>query len=386
MILIISVENQINPTQNQPSAQPEVVTTPESPLPPIKPKKAWKKWVLIVILVILIIGLPMGGYLVFNKIGVKPKLSTVTVQNTKPTPIPDPTANWKTYNDLIYDFELKYPEDWEVKNLGAINFYSPDYSESGGGSTFKIESGIHFSYYVSKHIDSNGTLITSEKSGFARSTELQIGSNKLLILTNSLPSKESKFSIAEGFLTANGLDYTFNMYSKTNQDILFNKILSTFKFKTTASPTPTLDASTWKTYTDIDYPFQIKYPSPGWTIRTTYGKSVNNTGNDRVAGIDINTGTPGYGSVLVINIIDSKGKSLEDWLRLNMSNSYVPTKINFQGNTAYRYQYPTQDNKLDTVEIYYKYKDKIVFFAWNLISGVDQPTADQIMSTFKFTQ
>ncbi len=154
----------------------------------------------------------------------------------------------------------------------------------------------------------------------------------------------------------------------------------------TSIPTPTInEMANWKTYIDTDYPFQIKYPNE-WTLRTTYGNSVKNIGSDRVAGIDINTGTPGYGSVLVVNVINPQGKNLEDWLRLNMSNAYIPTKTTFQGSPAYRYSFPTQSNRLDTIEIYYQYKDKIIFLAWNLISGVDQPTADQIMSTLKFTQ
>lgn len=154
--------------------------------------------------------------------------------------------------------------------------------------------------------------------------------------------------------------------------------------------TPTITNSdsigaNWNLHKNVDYPFQIKYPKD-WTLRTTYGNSVKNTGNNRIAGIDINTGTPGYGSVLVVNIINPQGKSLEDWLRQNMSNSYVPTKTSFQGFSAYQYSYSTQPNRLDTVEIYFQYKDKIIFLAWNLISGVDQPNADQIMSTLKFTQ
>jgi hypothetical protein len=156
----------------------------------------------------------------------------------------------------------------------------------------------------------------------------------------------------------------------------------------TTTPSPSLtpdETANWNLHKNVDYPFQIKYPKD-WTLRTTYGNSVKNTGNNRVAGIDINTGTPGYGSVLIVNIINPQGKNLEDWLRQNMSNAYIPTKTSFQGFSAYRYSYSTQSNRLDTVEIYFQYSDKIIFLAWNLISGVDQPTADQIMSSLKFTQ
>lgn len=37
------------------------------------------------------------------------------------TPMPDPTANWQTYRNDEYGFEVRYPEDWTMKSTGADN-------------------------------------------------------------------------------------------------------------------------------------------------------------------------------------------------------------------------------------------------------------------------
>jgi len=56
-----------------------------------------KIWVIIVIIIILF----AGGILVWHYLG----------QNE--------TTNWKTYKDEAYGFEIKYPSDWEIKELEA---------------------------------------------------------------------------------------------------------------------------------------------------------------------------------------------------------------------------------------------------------------------------
>lgn len=48
-----------------------------------------------------------------------------TVPTVITTPLPNPTANWKTYKNEEFGFELKYPsEEWEIVEEKAIEDYS----------------------------------------------------------------------------------------------------------------------------------------------------------------------------------------------------------------------------------------------------------------------
>jgi hypothetical protein len=357
-----------------------------------------------------------------------------------PTPTPDPTANWKLFTAQS-GVSFKYPSDWTPKEKitpkdssgfgpidgvtltspnGLVIAYGDHISGLGGGCDpvdcpynhiLKVEP-VNIPGYGTLNLvelvvkDGNDSSVINAQVGLIDPKtypDLQVGSKKqfgyYVMFNDKDPNKyldEFHMYVYDSNSKYNHMGQlsNLNQYFTDPEVQTAEKIIKTLKFTDQTSqieaiqsptPIPTInEMASWKTYADVDYPFQIKYPQD-WTLRTTYGASVKNQGNDRVAGIDINTGTPGYGSTLVVNVINPQGKTLEDWLKANMSNAYIPTKINYQGNLAYKYQYPTQDNRLDTIEIYYLYKNKIIFLAWNLISTVDQPTADQIMSSLKFT-
>lgn len=95
-----------NPIQN-PSPEPSVSPAPEKSAEP-KPKLT--KWVkiLIVVVTLALISLPAGIY--FLGKNTAPKTQNTPQAVAKPTPTPDPTANWKTYSGSI--FSLKYPANW----------------------------------------------------------------------------------------------------------------------------------------------------------------------------------------------------------------------------------------------------------------------------------
>jgi len=404
----------------EPNIPPVQPPTP-GPVPEQKtePKKSLPKWPLMIVSVILLATLLTGAYLLGKNQIVNQKSASKTVQAIAPTvtPTPNPTANWKTYSNSNYNFSFQYPSDWTVVDnskgesftisaaspKGLMLNFSTNIWGVGGRCDQDTSHDMGNAPFSFMGLDTNMFFFGSKTNGtisFAYLLENH-GSNAPTPCPNiaffDVKSVGGINQGARGGLESVNISYadkaSVNASNfKTSSDFSVAKqILSTFKpLSSTEGLTPTTtpainEMANWKTYIDTDYPFQIKYPNE-WTLRTTYGNSVKNVNNDRVAGIDINTGTPGYGSVLVVNIIDPKGKSLEDWLRLNMSNAYIPTKTTFQGSPAYRYSFPTQSNRLDTIEIYYQYKDKIIFLAWNLISGVDQPTADQIMSSLKFAQ
>ncbi len=98
------------------------------------------------IVLVVVIALLMGtvGYFAFVKksepVTQQPTLPTTTQTPTPQQPSPTPineTANWKTYKNDTYGFEVKYPSDWTSKG---------SWSENGGffyvafGTTDSIDS------------------------------------------------------------------------------------------------------------------------------------------------------------------------------------------------------------------------------------------------------
>lgn len=82
------------------------------------------KSVIIVVSVISILALTAGGFFVYQKFKstqisqsptpVSQVSASPTLKPLRLSPTPDPTADWKTYINSKYEYQLKYPLDWEV--------------------------------------------------------------------------------------------------------------------------------------------------------------------------------------------------------------------------------------------------------------------------------
>ena len=128
--------------------QPQNLTS--EPEAPVGSKKSFKKWILIGIILILILSLSLGGYLLLNKMGIKPSTSTVTLKTTNPTSTPDPTANWKTYTNTKYNYSFKYPGDWkldlqpyaETELIEHLDLNSPLTQVKGKSMIFNISFNV----------------------------------------------------------------------------------------------------------------------------------------------------------------------------------------------------------------------------------------------------
>jgi len=81
---------------------------------------------LIIGIVVVVVGIfALGGFLLWQQVGLKP-FSPTPVQQTPPpfAPSPQPqaevldTSDWQTYRNEEHGFEVKYPEKWSV-NEGA---------------------------------------------------------------------------------------------------------------------------------------------------------------------------------------------------------------------------------------------------------------------------
>jgi len=69
----------------------------------------------IVLVAALLAAVGFGAFYYGKSASIKttPKASDSAAQTT-PTPSADETANWETYSNAQYKFELRHPEDWRV--------------------------------------------------------------------------------------------------------------------------------------------------------------------------------------------------------------------------------------------------------------------------------
>jgi hypothetical protein len=92
---------------------------PQQPINSIPHPKSKFKIILLIIFLLLIVGggvylLGTNKIILISKYFQKP---TPTSVPKSPTPTPDPTANWKTYSNKEYGFEIKYPNTWSQKEF-----------------------------------------------------------------------------------------------------------------------------------------------------------------------------------------------------------------------------------------------------------------------------
>ena len=187
--------------------------------------------ILIVILSILaLVGFATAGYFYWQN--QNPKSQTPTVNPTKPTPVTDETANWKTFSSNKYQFSLQYPGTWETqvptptndfekagilefisdKALGAESFLEIMPTQ---GTSFKLQTES-----IERHDWTN-------KSG----SMIKVDGVDAFIQTGI----NSKGILQKVVIFENG-QFIFKFYTAlANEPETFNKILSTFKFITTQS-------------------------------------------------------------------------------------------------------------------------------------------------------
>ncbi|MCX6752265.1 MAG: hypothetical protein NTZ87_02075 [Candidatus Nomurabacteria bacterium] len=161
------------------------------------------------------------------------------------------TANWKTYTNTKYGFEVKYPVDWRTEetktrygstifSLALVSPETDDFIKKVPGtdaSTFDVDFMIYPLNYRSNGVRSqvvfNG--INAEKVV----SESELGTHSIIYL--------------------DGKNYTYGIYNISPRNIEENdQILSTFKF---IEPTTQIDTSNWKTYTNEKYGFSLSYPT-----------------------------------------------------------------------------------------------------------------------------
>ena len=139
----------------------------------------------------------------------------------------DPMANWKIYENEKYGYEIKYPENWNIKDFGMIDIDNPNFTGLSLSSINNLNVEISF------NLSNIGRITLVEKSKYSISNQKQSD----VAINNIEGIKISGDTIDSGKVIAIFMHYpkepknTFiirlNDYSKLD---VFNQVLSTFKF------------------------------------------------------------------------------------------------------------------------------------------------------------
>lgn len=175
-------------------------------------------------------------------------------------------SNLKIYSNSIYGFQVQYPSGWTVKQNGeTINFTnssSQSFSVNILGpaidlSTTNLPAGfvrIDNSLY---HTDENGN--TPAKQTVVNGNTIISASTLVRIYGDSGYLGTGDGDVALIVRTDRSAEIDFTAVT----DNVFNKILSSFKFipRVVTPLKPPTNTTSWNTYTNDRYGFEVKYPT-----------------------------------------------------------------------------------------------------------------------------
>lgn len=224
-----------------PVAPVEDVPTPSVNQPPLG--SWWRVGILVVGVLLVGSAIFYAGYQYSQKqvrvvypIGIPTFLPT-------PTPIADETANWKIYTNDKYNYNIKYPNNWSVKENNArdtvgnqiqnVTFYSPtkDYVLTFGirnsGDVVNIvgKTGVSAGDFVAGNpVPFDGTSIPTQKLVYEGKTKA------IFYQPSGGYYKFGNFEIYADFNRITFDDYESRDIENLPELAIANKILSTFKF------------------------------------------------------------------------------------------------------------------------------------------------------------
>ena len=180
-----------------------------------------------IIIVIIVAILAVGAVVLVYQYYWQPQTAPAP-----PEPSADETANWKTYRNEEYGFEIKYPNDWYIYANNSSDVFIQSTKEESGGipgphiNAFEIEA---------KSITLNTTLLQAiqgrvdeiKKAGINFTQEnIKIGGKDGLKIKTVC---EGVGCGAPEWFVING-NYFYYFNSNLGYSNIFDQILSTFRF------------------------------------------------------------------------------------------------------------------------------------------------------------
>lgn len=327
------------------------------------------------------------AYLLLTRPAVAPtNEEEMTVQNQQEQTAGESAAmaDWKTYTNEEFGFEVQIPADWTVDAISKdeLFFYSDESVRKNASRNEMCKTPI------------NGEDLALECS--QRNLDMYFSSGSQGSNTASKVSINNvEWSVIEGENSGwryeserNGHFYSFKLpYLPENQAKLI-KFLSTFKF------TNTLETSGWHTYQNSEYGFTFNYPVAFDTreipLAETYPfRSYEEPLGDLLKSLRL---TPQadkiHNPTIEILIYRSDSKTLAGWLAENASLEQgfaTKARADFNGTSFIKFTGPAGD--LVPGSMYLTSNNQFIF-QFNEgtdLTGNTKISLDKIFSTFKFT-
>jgi len=228
---------------DQSENQPEQPNIPEPTIQPEIPQKSnMPAWAIVLITVLTIAVLGGGGYAAYQYYST-PEPVPVS-GNEEPT---DPTADWKTYRNEEYGFEVKYPEGWSYEKKGLPLGKSTQFTDINGEHVLSINNPIREIGYENLSLVENSKIRIPNTDEYFDKTIYKSGiegEGLILVLWN-----------LENFKLSGEISISYKGENDPNIKIL-DQILSTFKFIEVDDST-----ANWQTYKNSKYGFEVKIPN-----------------------------------------------------------------------------------------------------------------------------
>ena len=219
--------------EKQPVENNQVQQAPVNPAPVSKKPSHW------IIILIALVGIIFIGsifILILNSQKSKPIPPSSIFPTTpfQPSPTQDPTANWKTYTNKFFSFEIKYPDNWYFNQISEGDFHlyfnpliegvptlTP--TQTGGPITLLVIAKYpNYDLCQTQKLQCKIVSIaglSAKKYTLPAYTDVVVFEKNNYIfefLNNRFDDNESSIKSALG--------------SSEQQEVLFSQILSTFKF------------------------------------------------------------------------------------------------------------------------------------------------------------
>lgn len=375
------------PTEQTPLSEPVSINE--------KPKPKFSLALVIGIIIFLLVAGSAAGFYAYKQHSLKTARPTPTVLPgliRDPSPTPDPTADWKTFNNRY--FSIKYPptlNNWQEKcKESSPNTFSL-FNKGDKDPCVILNPPTVFLVLASDPKDATeyNPIPTAECANTIKETVVIDGTKadkyKNVLKKPLIDGCFWRNSVYIKF-TKNTLKYYLSYFPDDIDEKTAQEILSTFKF----TDSQTIDASSWKIYTSNEIIF--KYPS-SWYVKDDTsklevlpnGKTLKNIYTNKEFAIFINR-EPNPQKISAEQFWNKRIK--EDATR---NPKYENVTINnLKGIT-------TSDNSLDSHDIRYIFanKNNIITISLNYYledfkkAKEKYPEAEilfeKILSTFKFT-